>query len=81
MIRNVYDNWQSDQADDLQAGDAFGRSMGVSLDTAVIGAPFDDFDQGGPKTDGGTAFVYRFVGIFEDGFESSDTAAWTTTVP
>ncbi|MCB9853164.1 MAG: hypothetical protein H6819_08710 [Phycisphaerales bacterium] len=56
-------------ADDGQIGDDFGRSVAVSADTIVIGAPGDD-DNG---TDSGSAYVFRKFG--------SDWFAWAKLKP
>jgi hypothetical protein len=46
-------------APDGGAGDQFGRSVGISGDLAVVGAPFD---QVGANVDQGSAWVYSRVG-------------------
>jgi hypothetical protein len=55
-VRNVtvWTEQQKLTASDDTAGDEFGRSVGVSGDTAVVGAPRDD-DQNG---DAGSAYVF-----------------------
>ena len=71
--------------DTLEEGDRFGRALatgrfdgtGGGADLA-IGVPFRDVD--GDIRTGVTVVLYS-RGIFEDGFESGDTSAWSSTVP
>ncbi|MFV2068852.1 MAG: T9SS type A sorting domain-containing protein [Pirellulales bacterium] len=61
VFRRVDGAWQQEQklsADDAPAGDRFGRSVSVSGDVAVVGAPDADGD-GGPT---GAAYVFRWDG-------------------
>ncbi len=61
--------------------ESFGRSIAVSGDTVVVGAYHND---GGGGANSGSAYAFDFDFepglIFEDGFESGDTSAWSTTV-
>lgn len=56
----------------------FGCAVGISGDTAVVGAYGDsDFGQGS-----GAAYVVTLGdGVFSDGFETGDTSAWSVTAP
>jgi len=54
-------NWSQQaklMASDATTGDAFGRAVGVLLDTALVGAPFDD-DAG---ADSGSLYVFTRTG-------------------
>jgi hypothetical protein len=66
-------------ASDAAQNDDLGTSVAVSGITVVVGAPFDD-DNGDAS---GSAYVFSVLPpeIFDDGFESGDTSAWSQTVP
>ena len=69
------------------AGDAFGASVsgagdldGDGLPELIVGAPTAAPSD---RTEAGSAFVFGSgpVDIFNDGFESGDTSAWSSAVP
>jgi hypothetical protein len=68
-------------ASDAVPNDRFGRSVGISGDTVVVGAERND---GGGGANSGSAYVFDLDFepgiIFADGFESGDTSEWSSTV-
>lgn len=59
-------------------GDFFGVAVRIASDLIIVGARQDDdnCDPPGPDCNTGSAFAFSLV-IFEDGFESGDTSAWS----
>ena len=62
---------------DNSEDDHFGASVALSGDTALIGAPSDDLN----SLSAGAVHVFGRQLLFQDGFESGDTTAWSVTVP
>ncbi len=55
----------------------FGKSVAVSVDTVIIGASSSDLGSAS-----GTAYIFIITEtLFNDGFESGDTSAWSATEP
>ncbi|MEM1181231.1 MAG: FG-GAP repeat protein [Acidobacteriota bacterium] len=74
------DNWGEVTkliASDSEAPDDFGNSVAVHDDTVIVGAPRDT--EAGVRT--GSAYLFRAITLFVDGFESGDTSNWSTTQP
>jgi hypothetical protein len=48
-------------ASDRTASSGLGTSVALSGDYAIVGAPYDDYDENGlnPKTDAGSAYIYK----------------------
>jgi len=67
-------------ASDGDPADQLGFSIAISGNTVVAGAPSDDVNPGDAS---GSAYVFSVPPseIFDDGFESGDTSAWSQTVP
>ena len=47
------------RASDAQAGDLFGTSVSISVDTVVVGAPEEDGGSGDPLSEAGAAYVFE----------------------
>jgi hypothetical protein len=79
FVRDATGSWSQQAkltATDAAAGDEFGCSVAVSRGVALVGARSDD---------NVTGSAYIFTGapighLFADGFESSDTSAWSVSV-
>jgi hypothetical protein len=67
-------------ASDGDPADQLGFSIAISGNTVVAGAPSDNVNPGDAA---GSAYVFSALPpeIFDDGFESGDTSAWSQTVP
>jgi len=67
-------------ASDGDPADQLGFSIAIWGNTVVAGAPSDDVNPGDAA---GSAYVFSVQPpeIFDDGFESGDTSAWSQTVP
>lgn len=66
-------------ASDATVYTAFGWSVAVSGNTIVAGAPYDN--EGAPESGSAYVFIDHSVLLFEDGFESGDTAFWSFVAP
>lgn len=78
VFRLIDDEWTEEAeifADDGEDGDSFGRSVSISDDVIVVGAPRDN--DGGVKS--GSAYVFRYNGVDtwvqEDKIVASDPTA------
>ncbi|MCP4361763.1 MAG: hypothetical protein GY796_27440 [Chloroflexi bacterium] len=60
-------------ASDAQASDFFGRTVAVSGDTAVIGAPYEDGGTGNLASDSGVAYVFGSC------IRSTQSGSWSST--
>jgi hypothetical protein len=49
---------------DVQSDDRFGRSISVSGETAIVGAPTEDGGSGDPVADAGAAYIFQFFERF-----------------
>ena len=56
---NSWDSGTKITASDAQAGDAFGRSVGISGNYAVVGAYSEDGGSGDPINGAGAAYIFR----------------------
>ena len=59
---NVWDGGTKITAFDAQEGDIFGRSVGISGDYAIVGAPWEDGTPTNLHASGGAAYIYRRIG-------------------
>jgi hypothetical protein len=60
---NVWGNVTKVSANDAQENDAFGGSVSISGDYAIVGAESEDGGQGDPAMNAGAAYVYRRTGL------------------
>jgi hypothetical protein len=65
---------------DSNAGDEFGYSVAIDGIATAVGSPLDT-NEGGIQAGAAYLYVQPVWILFEDGFESGDTSAWSSTVP